>query len=166
MYCGWEYLLAGQTPHEPRPRVLGPFVIDNRKIVEICMKSVVRQAKCVVDQVRSGTPLCVGDRRKWRMSHGAQPEGRPEETEYKEKQCGSFQGRWSGWVEAGVACPKKGGARSSSGRSLILSLDVESERRFCSEWDIVVVGHRRRRLRASRSPVDLQLQFVPWSGSR
>lgn len=89
------------------------------------------------------------DRGRRQSFYSAQPEGKPEETEYKEKQQGSFQVRWGGWVESGVVRVQKGGTRSFSGRTWpwiipLLLLDVKSERWFCPERDVVVVGHRRR----------------------
>ena len=48
---------------------------------------------------------------------GAQSQGEPEETEDKEEQRGSFQGRWRGRIETRIGCLQDGGTRSLSGRS-------------------------------------------------
>jgi len=79
----------------------------------------------------------------------AQLEGEPEETEDEKEQCGSFQGRWRGWVEARVGGLQNGGTRSLSGwvrlrNLLFLVFDVGLYRWLCGEWEVVVVWHRRR----------------------
>jgi len=137
---------------EPRPRVPDPFAVSGWAIIEICGISVAHESRCTVDGVHWQVPLCRGGGDRLQGFCGAQPKGEPEQTEDKEEQCGSFQGRGRGRVEARVVCLQNGGTGSLSGRSrlstlLLLVLDVEWLR---GEWDVVVVAHRRRRqLRAA-----------------